>query len=280
MVFRNQAGSFSSPRLGLGTLALGALIALGLSTASRAAVSPAGLLATSALGQSGTGTIKGRLVWGGSEIPATKVLEAQGQAAKDPEICAKDAPIKSKELVVDPKTKGVSYGFIYLVRPKGNSADAAKALVKETPEVVLDQKNCEFLPYSTAMHQDQKLVVKSSDPVNHNVRFAAFNNNFNQVLAPNGQMELKLVPERRPIVLACDIHPWMKGYLMVFDHPFFAVTGKDGSFEIKGVPAGSQNLVGWQETVGYVTSGGARGMAVDVKPGGVTDVGEIVLKPK
>jgi hypothetical protein len=67
---------------------------------------------------------------------------------------------------------------------------------------------------------------------------------------------------------------------MVFDHPFFAVTGKDGTFEIKGVPAGSQNLVLWQENVGYVTPGGRRGMAVEVKPGGVTDVGEIKLDPK
>ena len=69
-------------------------------------------------------------------------------------------------------------------------------------------------------------MIKSSDPVNHNVRYAAFTNPaFNQILAPNGQLEMKFVAERRPILVACDIHPWMKAYLMVFDHPFFAVTG-------------------------------------------------------
>jgi hypothetical protein len=72
----------------------------------------------------------------------------------------------------------------------------------------------------------------------------------------------------------------MKGYIMVFDHPFFAVTGPDGSFEIEGVPAGTQNFVIWQETVGYATQGLARGMPVKVGAGQVTDVGEIKLVPK
>jgi len=64
---------------------------------------------------------------------------------------------------------------------------------------------------------------------------------------------------------------------MIFDHPFFAVTGEDGSFEIKGVPAGSQNLVIWQEATGYVTPGMARGMPVNVEAGKTTDVGTIRL---
>ena len=67
---------------------------------------------------------------------------------------------------------------------------------------------------------------------------------------------------------------------MVFDHPFFAVTDGDGSFEIKGVPAGDQNLVIWQETVGYVTAGARQGHARRrSRPGEATDVGEIKLDP-
>ncbi len=67
---------------------------------------------------------------------------------------------------------------------------------------------------------------------------------------------------------------------MVFDHPFFAVTKEDGSFEIDGVPAGSQNLVVWQERVGYVNEGAARGMPVKIEAGKPTDVGLIKLMPK
>jgi hypothetical protein len=66
---------------------------------------------------------------------------------------------------------------------------------------------------------------------------------------------------------------------MVFDHPFFTTTGADGAFEIKGVPAGDQNLIVWQEKVGYVTPGLARGMPVTVRAGEVTDVGVIKLDP-
>jgi hypothetical protein len=72
----------------------------------------------------------------------------------------------------------------------------------------------------------------------------------------------------------------MKAWVMVFDHPFFTTTATDGSFEIKGVPAGTQKLIVWQKTVGYATSGQGRGMEVEIKAGGVTDVGEIKLVPK
>ena len=77
------------------------------------------MIAASLLGQNEYGTIKGRLVWGGDEVPAPKVLEPLGKASKNPEVCAKNAAILDHALIVDPKTKGVSNALAYLVRPKG-----------------------------------------------------------------------------------------------------------------------------------------------------------------
>jgi hypothetical protein len=239
-----------------------------------------GLLEAGPPSQNEFGTVKGRLVWGGDDPPAPANAIEKGQAPKDGDVCAKDKPIPARDLVVDPKSKGVAYGCAYIVRPKGSNPEAVQNLVSKAPKVELDQKNCAFEPYILPMHQDQVLLIKSTDPKNHNVRYTGFNSGgFNQIVGPGTETEVKLKAERFPIKLECDIHPWMKGYIMVFDHPFFATTASDGSFEIKGVPAGDQNLIVWQETVGYVTPGQIRGMPVKVVAGEVTDVGEVKLDP-
>ena len=75
-----------------------------------------------------------------------------------------------------------------------------KELLARSAEVVIDQKKCEYIPYSTALHQNQSLVFKSSDMTNHNVHYTAITNNaFNQILPPNGEVKVKLVAERNPI---------------------------------------------------------------------------------
>jgi hypothetical protein len=269
----------SGPTCVLGCLALAILVLWPLP--GQAAAPPVATLAAGLAGQGQFGTIKGRLVWGGdvAAIPPVRVLAAVGQASKDPNVCARNQPILSRELVVDPKTKGVSFAFAYLTRPKGANPEAVKQLLAKHPRVVMDQQNCEFQPYLLPMHQDQTLVVKSSDPINHNVRITGFNNpGVNQNLAPQGQLQLKLVPERIPMKVVCDIHPWMQAWILVFDHPFYAVTEKDGSFEIRGVPAGTENLVLWHES-GFVLPERGRGRPVTIKAGAVTDLGEIQLDP-
>jgi hypothetical protein len=224
-----------------------------------------------------TGTIKGRLVWAAGPIPVQKVEAA---AAKDAFCKAK--PIVNKDIVVDPETKGVANAYAYLVKPSGDYSATEKALIAKTPAVVVDQVGCEYVPYSTVVHKDQKLTFKSTDPVGHNVDFKPFDNpKINPMLPPNGKVDYKIQKaEKRPTVAVCSIHPWMKGYVLIVDHPFAVVTNPDGSFEIPGVPAGEQHLILWQSTRGYVTEGGNKGMTVVVKSGETTDVGEIKMMKK
>ncbi len=241
------------------------------------AVAPA-LQAEPPASQAGTGTIKGRLVWAAGPIPEPKVLVKKGDPNVKDAVCKADN-ILSKDIEVDPATKGVKDSFAYLVKPSGDYKAAEAALVEKTPEVVVDQVNCEYVPYATVVHTDQKLIFKSSDPVGHNVDFKPFSNTpVNQMLPPNGKMAYAIKKvERRPAAAVCSIHPWMKGWVFIVDHPFAVVTKADGSFEISGVPAGTQQLVLWQSSKGYVTDGGNKGMPVTVKAGGTTDVGEIKI---
>ncbi|RUL88441.1 carboxypeptidase regulatory-like domain-containing protein [Tautonia sociabilis] len=224
------------------------------------------------------GTIKGKVVWGGAQVPELPPKVKQGENVKDAQVCAAE-PIPDESLVIDPRSKGVKYCLVYLVRPKGSNPELVNTLVEEHPQVVIDQQGCKFVPHLVALHEKQQALFKSSDPVAHNVRLQGFSNSLNFMLPANGELPRPLSSERRPMPMACDIHPWMQGYIMVFDHPFFAVTDEEGNFEIPGVPAGEQNVVIWHEKVGYVTPGLARGQAVEVQAGKETSLGEVTLDP-
>lgn len=251
----------------------GALILAGLASTAPAANPPVAAIASAAPSQGGFGTIKGRLVYGGAEAPAPTPLQVGAQ-----EFC-KDQELIDRSLVVDPESKGIANGLVYINSPKGKNPEAEKAIVAKQAKVQIDNKNCEFIPRSTAMFKGQQVEFTSSDPVGHNSHVTGFSNGVNVALAPKGSATSKLQAEKRPISLKCDIHPWMQGWILVADHPFFAVTGEDGSFEITGVPAGTQNLIVWQEKAGYVSQGAAKGQAVTVPAGGEVDIGEVVLDP-
>jgi hypothetical protein len=243
------------------------------------AVAPAALLAGPPVAQADTGTITGKLVWGGGAIPEPKIDVAKDEPkVKDP-IC-KTKDIVSKAITIDPKTKGIADAFVYIVKPVGDYSAAEKALLAKTPEVVIDQIGCEFVPYATFIQKDQKLVFKSSDPVGHNIRFTSFKlGSMNTMLPPNGKLPFVIKQEdTRPTEIRCDIHPWMAGYFLVLEHPLAAVTKADGTFEITGVPAGPQQLVVWHSDPGYVSTGLGKGQTVNVPAGGVVDAGTFTIK--
>ena len=219
-------------------------------TAEGAATAPAatGAAAPAATGSAGGwGTLKGRVVFEGTP-PPTKVLQEQGKAAKDPQVCASTAPIVSERLVLDDASKGVKNVLVYLPRPTAVNDEAKKALTGKTIE--FDQQKCVFQPHVLGLMMGEKVTMKSSDPVNHNVNVKLKNSTFNQTIAGGQHFDFGVEQtENTPGAIVCDIHPWMSAWWMVLDHPYFAVTDEKGNFEIKNAPSGAQKVVVWQEAV-------------------------------
>jgi len=203
----------------------------------------------------GYGTLKGQVTYDG-DAPAAKVLFEKGKAAKDPDVCAKDAPVISERLLVDSSTKGVKNVLVFLTKPTSVSDEAKKAAAAAS--VVFDQTKCVFEPHVLAVTVNTPILLKSSDPVNHNINAKLKAGAFNKLLA--ARAEEKFTPigaERLPAEVTCDIHPWMRAWWMVLDHPYFAVTDEKGYFEIKNAPAGTQKVVVWQEALdksGFITA--------------------------
>jgi hypothetical protein len=222
--------------------------------------------APAAVKAEGWGTLKGKVVYGG-DPPQPKVLQEKGKAGKDPEVCAKDAPILSERLVVNSGTKGVKNAFVYLLRPTAVNDEARKAVAASKP--VFDQKGCIFTPHAMALMTNVTVTVKSSDPVNHNTNIQLRSLQANPTLAPGAHVEVTpSSAERTPGRVSCSIHSWMEAYWMVLDNPYCAVTDDQGNFEIKNVPAGTQKVTVWHEAVGPVTK--ASGDDVNIKPNDTT----------
>jgi plastocyanin len=112
--------------------------------------------------------------------------------------------------------------------------------------LVLDQKNCLYVPQILALQTGQTLQVKNSDSVMHNVHSepkAGGNKEQNQVqMAKSPDLKLTFAKPEEFVRFKCDVHPWMFAWVSVFDHPYFCVSDKDGSFKIENVPAGKYKI--------------------------------------
>jgi len=143
----------------------------------------------------------------------------------------------------------------YVVGPKGELANvvvfldgiSGKSTGPSAPPVILDQKGCEYMPSIFAVQTGQKIMIKNSDPTLHNVHAqpaeTSGNKEINEAQMPNGP-EKTYVASKPEMFLKfkCDVHPWMFSWVSVFDHPYFAVTGSDGTYKIENVPPGKYKL--------------------------------------
>jgi hypothetical protein len=227
----------------------------------------------------GWGTIKGQIVFDGTPPEPTILVKKGDQNAKDAATCAA-IDVVSEDLVVNPDSKGLRWVIVYI----GGKPKIHADLKEPEGTAELGQKNCHFIPHVLAIRQGQKFVITSDDPVAHNTKGDGFKNpGFNPVVPPAGEQKSKLdgpdlVAENLPINISCSIHPWMKAYVGVYAHPYFAVTDENGSFTIEKVPAGEQKLNIWHEK-GW-GEGGKEGKTITVKADETTDLGLIKYSAK
>ena len=138
-------------------------------------------------------------------------------------------------------------------------------------DAMLDQQGCWYVPHVQGMRKGQTLSIKTSDPTAHNVHgYAKVNRPFNRSQpagAANVNIKMRRDETSPPMKVKCDIHPWMNAYVGVVDHPYFTVTGDEGSFELPNLPPGTYTIEAWHEKYGVmeetITIGDGETKAVD-----------------
>jgi cytoskeletal protein RodZ len=137
--------------------------------------------------------------------------------------------------------------FVYVKDGLGNGSYP----VPTTPATI-DQKGCQYHPHVLGMMAGQQLEVKNNDPTTHNIHPTPKDNReWNESQPPQAApIEKSFAREEIMLPVKCNQHPWMKMYINVVKSPFFAVTDKDGKYEIKGLPPGTYTLAFVQEKLG------------------------------
>jgi hypothetical protein len=189
-------------------------------------------------------SITGKVLFSGDK-PVMRTID---MGAK-PE-CARQhtTPAKSEEVTVNPDgtLKNV---FVWVKSGLPNY----QWPVPSTP-VTIDQHGCMYKPHVLAVMTNQPIEIDNSDPTNHNIHpMPAINREWNESQPPNAGKLQKSFPREEavpPIPVKCNVHPWMRAYIAVVSHPFFAVTGDDGTFTLKGLPPGEYTIEAWQEKYG------------------------------
>jgi hypothetical protein len=192
----------------------------------------------------GTISLRGTVRFLGT-VPAPKPINMSA----DPS-CAKQhsSPAMSQEIVAD--AKGDLQNVVVFV----SEGLGDRIFDPPSQPAVIEQKGCLYAPHVLAVRANQQLEVVNSDPTLHNIHpLPANNREWNKAEAPGATAEETFAREEVAIPIKCNVHPWMHSYVAVFNHPYFAVTGKDGSFELPNLPPGTYTIKAWHEKLGTAT---------------------------
>lgn len=221
----------------------------------------------------GWGNLTGRFVYEGGQPDKTAI-----DTSKDP-ICTRH-PVFNESVVVG-DDGGLKDVVIYLATKKAPVFPEYEATAESA--VVLDNKHCRFQPHVLTMRVSQTLELHNSDPSSHNSNVTPLGDaSFNALISEGNKADYHFTkPQSSPVKVTCNIHPWMLGYVLPRDNPYAAVSGDDGSFEIKNLPAGTWEFQVWQEAAGNLAAKPEwkKGkFKLQIKPGD-NDLGVIQVSP-
>ncbi|MGB7348074.1 MAG: methylamine utilization protein [Pirellulaceae bacterium] len=177
------------------------------------------------------------------DVPTLKNVDV----TTDKQFCGKH-DIKDERLIVNEKNQGIKNVVVYIYTGRRGTE-----LPKQEPQkrkLNLANKNCVFEPHVLITQTGDTIEVTNPDEVGHNTNLAFFNNEAQNFTIPAGQKKDVLLKESEPAVIpvACNIHPWMVGHILVVDHPFAGISNEDGVLEIKGIPVGKDVVFrAWHE---------------------------------
>ncbi len=187
------------------------------------------------------GSIQGIVEYSGRTVPQDRTYTL----SSDVKYCGKELSTEKYLISADKRVKNV---VVYLEEIK-----AGKAIPEETVKVT-DIK-CTFVPHVSIGFSGSKFIVKNEDPVLHTIHIytsISGKTMFNIALPERGSMVKKTLTKTGLMELNCDCHPWMQGYVYVFDHPYATVSDESGKFIIDNIPPGTYNVKAWHEALGTV----------------------------
>jgi Carboxypeptidase regulatory-like domain len=193
---------------------------------------------------SGEGSVSGTVQLSGPQPAAARI-----NMAADPScVKAHSGPVTTEEVV-----SGAN-GALKNVVVSISDGLGSRSFDPPKQPVVFAQKGCTYSPHILGMRTKQPLELVNNDPTSHNIHPSPQNNREWNIFQPASSSPIEETFARQEIVpVKCNVHPWMKGYIAVFNHPFFAITGEDGTFDLKDVPPGDYVIQAWHEKYGALT---------------------------
>ncbi len=189
------------------------------------------------------GSIKGTINYSG-KAPAPKLLTVD----KDKQVCDSH-PKYSEELLVNGKNGGIKNVVVAIKNiSSGKDWDLPEA------GLAMEQKGCWFYPHVLIVPAGVTFYVTNNDGILHNIHTHSTKNKIVNKAQPKFVKKLRMKFDlAENISISCDVHSWMKGWVAVADHPYYAVTDENGSFDISQVPPGTYSIELWHETLGSQT---------------------------